>query len=198
MARMFTGVALALLACLSALPALADGDARDALFNAYQKMVSAHYVADTVTVDGKGQKSNSTLEFETMNRFRATTGDTAMVVLPEGVWMRSGNGEWMQPPIDMSAMFKGMLPMAMDEVRSATTNVKDEGMRTINGQDLRAISYDVDSKVMGISVSSHNTVFLDDSGKIVRSESDSTVMKQTSHTVQTLRYDDSIRVTAPR
>ncbi|MFZ1795338.1 MAG: hypothetical protein WAU14_01160, partial [Dokdonella sp.] len=108
------------------------------------------------------------------------------------------NGEWMQPPIDMSAMFKGMLPMAMDEVRSGTTNVKDEGMRTINGQDLRAISYDVDSKVMGISVSSHNTVFLDDSGKIVRSESDSTVMKQTSHTVQTLRYDDSIRVTAPR
>ena len=198
MTRMFTGVALALLACLSTLPALADGDARDALFNAYQKMVSAHYVADTVTIDGKGQKSNSTLEFETMNRFRATTGDTAMVILPEGVWMRSGNGEWMQPPIDMSAMFKGMLPMAMDEVRSATTNVKDEGMRTINGQDLRAISYDVDSKVMGISVSSHNTVFLDDSGKIVRSESDSTVMKQTSHTVQTIRYDDSIRVTAPR
>ncbi|MGB3048881.1 hypothetical protein [Dokdonella sp.] len=198
MTRMFTGVALALLACLSTLPALADGAARDALFNAYQKMVSAHYVADTVTIDGKGRKSNSTLEFETMNRFRATTGDTAMVVLPEGVWMRSGNGEWMQPPIDMSAMFKGMLPMAMDEVRSGTTNVKDEGMRTINGQDLRAISYDVDSKVMGISVSSHNTVFLDDSGKIVRSESDSTVMKQTSHTVQTLRYDDSIRVTAPR
>lgn len=197
MTRMFTGVALALLACLSTLPALADGAARDALFNAYQKMVSAHYVADTVTIDGKGRKSNSTLEFETMNRFRATTGDTAMVVLPEGVWMRSGNGEWMQPPIDMSAMFKGMLPMAMDEVRSGTTNVKDEGMRTINGQDLRAISYDVDSKVMGISVSSHNTVFLDDSGKIVRSESDSTVMKQTSHTVQTLRYDDSIRVTAP-
>lgn len=197
MTRMFTGVALALLACLSTLPALADGAARDALFNAYQKMVSAHYVADTVTIDGKGRKSNSTLEFETMNRFRASTGDTAMVVLPEGVWMRSGNGEWMQPPIDMSAMFKGMLPMAMDEVRSGTTNVKDEGMRTINGQDLRAISYDVDSKVMGISVSSHNTVFLDDSGKIVRSESDSTVMKQTSHTVQTLRYDDSIRVTAP-
>ncbi len=198
MTRMFTGVALALLACLSTLPALADGDARDALFNAYQKMVSAHYVADTVTIDGKGQKSNSTLEFETMNRFRATTGDTAMVILPEGVWMRSGNGEWMQPPIDMSAMFKGMLPMAMDEVRSGTTNVKDEGMRTIDGQQLRAISYDVNNKVMGISVSSHNTVFLDGSGKIVRSESDSTVMKQTSHTVQTIRYDDSIRVTAPR
>lgn len=198
MTRMFTGVALALLACLFTLPALADGDARDALFNAYQKMVSAHYVADTVTIDGKGQKSNSTLEFETMNRFRATTGDTAMVILPEGVWMRSGNGEWMQPPIDMSAMFKGMLPMAMDEVRSGTTNVKDEGMRTIDGQQLRAISYDVNNKVMGISVSSHNTVFLDGSGKIVRSESDSTVMKQTSHTVQTIRYDDSIRVTAPR
>ena len=198
MKRLTAGLAVALLTCLLMNSALADGSARDALLNAYQKMIDARYVADSVSTDAKGRKSNSTLEFDSMNRFRATTDDSAVVVLPEGTWMRSGNGDWMQPPVDMSGMFKRMLPMVMEEVRSGISNVKDEGMRNIDGQDLRAISYDVNTKVMSISVSSHNTVFLDGSGKIVRSESDSTAMGQKSHTVQTIRYDDSIRISAPK
>ena len=198
MKRLTTGFAVALLACLFMHSALADGSAHDTLLNAYQKMIDARFVSDSVSTDGKGRKTNSKVEFDSMNRFRATTDDTAIVVLPEGTWMRSGNGEWMQPPIDMSGMLKRMLPMALDEVRSGTSNVKDEGMRNVEGQDLRAISYDVNTKVMGFSVSSHNTVFLDGSGKIVRSESDSTAMKQKSHTVQTIRYDDSIRISAPK
>ena len=190
--------AFALLSCLLMNSALADGSTRDVLMNAYQKMMDARYVADSVSTDAKGRKTNSTLEFDTMQRFRATTDDTAIVVVPEGTWMRSGNGEWMQPPIDMSAMFKRMLPMVMDDVRSGTSNIKDEGSRDVGSQQLRVISFDVNTKVMGFSVSSHNTVFLDGSGKIVRSESDSTAMGQKSHTVQTIRYDDSIRISAPK
>ena len=198
MKRLTAGFAVALIACLFMHSALADGSAHDVLLNAYQKMIDARFVSESVSTDAKGRKTNSKVEFDSMNRFRATTDDTAIVVLPEGTWMRSGNGEWIQPPIDMSGMLKRMLPMAMDEVRSGTSNVKDEGMRNVEGQDLRAISYDVNTKVMGFSVSSHNTVFIDGSGKIVRSESDSTAMKQKSHTVQTIRYDDSIRISAPK
>lgn len=178
--------------------AAADDGARDVLFAAYQKMVDSRFVSESVSTDAKGRKTNSKVEFDSMKRFRATTDDTAIVVLPEGIWMRSGKDDWIQPPIDMSAMVKRMLPMAMDEVRSGTSNVKDEGMRNIDGQDLRAISYDTNTKIMGFSVSSHNTVFIDGSGKIVRSESDSTAMKQKSHVVQTIRYDDSIRISAPK
>ncbi len=178
--------------------AAADGSTRDVLLAAHQKMINSRFVSNSVSTDSKGRETRSKVEFDSINRFRATTDDTAIVVLPEGTWMRSGNGDWIQPPMDMSAMMKGMLPMVMDEVRSGISNVKDEGMRKVDGQELRTISYDVNTKVMGFSVSSHNTAFIDGSGKIVRSETESTVMKQKSHAVQTIRYDDSIRISAPK
>ncbi|MCB1570663.1 MAG: hypothetical protein KDI72_06415, partial [Xanthomonadales bacterium] len=64
-------------------------------------------------------------------------------------------------------------------------------------QNLRAVSYDVNTQVMGIDVSSHNTVFIDASGRIVRSVSDGEAMGHKTHSVQTIRYDDSIRISAP-
>ena len=178
--------------------AAADGSASDVLFAAHQKLMDSRWVTELVSTDKKGRETHSTFEFEAANRFRVTSEDTGFVILPEGIWMRSGKSDWMQPPIDMSAMVKGMLPMAMKDVRSGTSNVKDLGMRNIDGKELRAISYDVNTKVMGFSSSSHNTVFIDGSGRIVRSESDSTAMKQKSHAVQTIRYDDSIRISAPK
>ena len=177
--------------------ALADGDARDTLFNAYQKMINSSYVADTVSTDAKGRETTSRVEFETISRFRATTADTSFVVLPGGTWMRSGQGEWMQPPIDMSAMFKRLVPATLDDVRAGTSNIKDEGTKSIGGQNARVISYDVNTKIMGISVTSHTTVTIDGSGHIVRSESDSTAMGHKSHSVQTIHYDDSIKISAP-
>ncbi len=190
-------VALALGFVLLPAIAVADGNARDTLFNAYQKMLNSRYVADTVSTDAKGRETTSKVEFDTINRFRATTAATSFIVLPEGTWMRSGKGEWTQPPIDMSAMIKHLVPAALDDVRAGTSNIKDEGTKSINGQDTRVISYDVNTKIMNFSVSSHNTVFIDASGHILRSESDSTAMGHTSHAVQTIRYDDSVRITAP-
>lgn len=187
-------------ACFLSLPgkAAADGSAQDLLFAAYQKMVDSRFVSESVSTDAKGHKSQSKVEFDSMKRFRATTDDTTIVILPEGTWMRSGKGDWMQPPIDMSGMVKRILPMAMDEVRSGTSNVVDGGMRNVDGQNLRAISYDTNTKIMGISVSSHTTAFIDDGGKIVRSESESTAMGKKNHVEQTIRYDDSIRISAPK
>ncbi|MEP6882583.1 MAG: hypothetical protein ABI866_11355 [Dokdonella sp.] len=185
------------LGCILPATAFADDTARDSLFNAYQKMLNARYVADTVSTDAKGRETTSKVEFDTINRFRATTPATSFVVLPEGTWMRSGKGEWTQPPIDMSAMIKHLVPAALEDVRAGTSNIKDEGTKSINGQEARVISYDVNTKIMNFNVSSHNTVFIDASGHIVRSESDSTAMGHTSHSVQTIRYDDSVRITAP-
>jgi hypothetical protein len=51
--------------------------------------------------------------------------------------------------------------------------------------------------VMGIDVTSHNKAFLDSSGRIVRAESTGEAMGRKSSTVQTIRYDDSIRVEKP-
>lgn len=200
MTRVFSSLLAAVfaLSCV-VLPATAaaDGSARDVLFAAYQKMLDSRYAADSVSTDPKGRETHSQVEFDTINRFRATTNDTAIVVLPEGTWMRSGKGEWMQPPIDMSGMFKNLIPSTLDEMRSGTSNIKDEGAQTIDGSSVRVISYDVATRIMGISVASHNTVFIDDSGRVIRSISDGTAMGRKTHTVQNVRYDDSIRISAP-
>lgn len=196
-ANLLVAALLALSCALIATPAAADGSASDALFAAYQKMINSSYAADSISTDAKGKETRSNVEFENISRFRANTGETSFIVLPEATWMRTGNGQWMKPPIDMSAMFKRLIPSTIADIRAGTSNIKDEGMQTVDGNNARVISHDVNTKIMGITVSSHNKVFIDDSGKVIRSESDSTAMGHKSHTVQTVRYDDSIRISAP-
>lgn len=200
MSRIATLVVAAFLAIACAVfpaTATADGSARDVLFAAYQKMLNSRYAADSISTDAEGRETRSKVEFDSISHFRATTPEASFIVVPEGTWMRSGNGEWMQPPIDMSGMLKRLLPSTLEDIRAGTSNIKDEGAQTIDGKSVRAISYDVNTKVMGISVSSNNMVYIDDDGQVVRSESDSTAMGHASHTVQTIRYDDSIRISAP-
>ena len=197
LARLFaTALVLAAL-CSGAGPVLAAGDASSALFDAYAKMINSRCVAETVATDAKGRESRSQVEFDTINRIRVSTDQASFIVLPEGTWMRTGGGEWTKPPIDMSAMFKRLVPSTLEEIRAGTRNIRDEGMQTVDGQNLRAVSYDVNTQVMGINVSSHNTVFIDASGRIVRSVSDGEAMGHKTHSVQTIRYDDSIRISAP-
>ena len=197
LARLFaTALVLAAL-CSSAGPVLAAGDASSALFDAYARMINSRCVAETVATDAKGRESRSQVEFDTINRIRVSTDQASFIVLPEGTWMRTGGGEWTKPPIDMSAMFKRLVPSTLEEIRAGTRNIRDEGMQTVDGQNLRAVSYDVNTQVMGIDVSSHNTVFIDASGRIVRSVSDGEAMGHKTHSVQTIRYDDSIRISAP-
>jgi hypothetical protein len=50
---------------------------------------------------------------------------------------------------------------------------------------------------MGIEVKSRNIAFIDGAGRIVRTRSDGETMGRKTHSEQTIRYDDSIRVTAP-
>jgi hypothetical protein len=51
--------------------------------------------------------------------------------------------------------------------------------------------------MMGIHVTSKNRIFVDAAGRIVHVESNGEAMGRKSHTTQDVKYDDSIRVTAP-
>lgn len=197
-ANLLVAVFLVASCALFSTSAAADGSASDTLYAAFEKMINSSYSADTVSTDAKGKETRTKVQFENISRFRADTGDASFIVLPNATWMRSGNGEWMQPPIDMSAMFKRLIPSTIEDIRAGTSNIRDEGAQTIDGKNLRAISYDINTKIMGMTVSSHNKVFIDDAGKVVRSESDSKAMGQTSHAVQTIHYDDSIKISAPK
>ena len=196
-ARILVSFVFLLVGGLSALPASALESPGDALTRAYDVMLNSRGVIDSVATDADGKPSRSRIEFDTLKRMRMTSDETSMIMTPEGTWMRSGKSDWIQPPIDMSAMFDRLLPASREALRTGTTNLRDEGMQSVEGVDLRAISYDMSTKVMGITITSHNTTYLDSAGRVVRTVSDGEAMGNKTHSVQTIRYDDSIRVTAP-
>ncbi|MBN8726234.1 MAG: hypothetical protein J0H15_00835 [Xanthomonadales bacterium] len=186
-----------LVACLFlAAPALARADAKADLLAAQQKMMDSRFITEIVsTSDGDDTRVEG--RFDTMKRIHMVTPQAEIIVLPEGTWMKTGDS-WMKSPIDMSNMIKSFMPDVASDLANTISNVKDEGMQKVGDLSLRAISYDQEMSVMGQTVKSHNTVYLDGTGRVVRSKSTGTAMGQTTSSVQSIRYDDSIRVQAPK
>ncbi len=171
-------------------------DARDDVFKAYQKLMASRFAVDiTTTGDSGAMKSHG--EYDTVERIHFKNDKMEMIVLPEGTWMKTGK-DWMQPPMDMSGMVKQFIPKSIDDLRAVTKNVVDQGATTRNGQSVHAYSYDVDTTMMGIHVTSTNKIFVNASGQILFAESDGEAMGHKSHTTQDIHYDDSIRVNAPK
>ena len=170
-------------------------DARDDVFKAYQKMMASRFAVDiTTTGDSGTMKSHG--EYDTVDRIHFRNERMEMIVLPEGTWMKTG-ADWMKPPMDMSGMVKQFVPKSIDDLRASTKNAADQGATTWNGQSVHAYSYDVDTTVMGIHVTSSNRIYLNSAGQIVHAESDGEAMGKKSHTTQDIRYDDAIRVNPP-
>lgn len=170
----------------------ARADVQSDLFGGYQKMFDGHFASEMVSTDA-GKQTRMEAQYETTRRVHVTTPDAEIILLPEGTWLKMG-GEWTKPPFDVGGMVQGMMPKNVDSLRAGISNLKDEG--SVDG--LHAISFDQNMTFMGIKVSAHNKVFLNGAGQIVRSESSSNAMGKTSTSIQTIRYDDSIRVTAPK
>jgi len=171
-------------------------DARDDVFKAYQKLMASRFAVD-INTTGESGTMKSHGEYDTVDRIHFRNDKIEMIVVPEGTWMKTGK-DWMQPPMDMSGMVKQFVPKSIDDLRAMTKNAADQGATTWNGQSVHAYSYDVDTTVMGIHVTSTNKIFLNGSGQIVHAESDGQAMGKKSHTTQDIRYDDSIRVNPPK
>lgn len=187
---------LAALCVITAAPGLARADARADILDAFQKMMDSRFAIDArSTTDGETTTSHA--EYDTIKRFHMKSSEMEIVVLPEGTWMRSGGGDWMKPPFDVGAMASKLVPQTIEEMQKDIANVKDEGATTWQGKPARIVSYDMDTKIMMFTVESHNRVWIDAQGRIIHSEADSTAMGKKSHTVQDIRYDDTIRISAP-
>lgn len=185
-----------LMLAVTAIPQWAYADATlDTISAAYKKMVSARCRAETTLTDEKGKVTHSTTEFDTIERIHAKSERGEFIVLPEGMWMKMG-GDWSKPPVDMSGMVKKFLPLG-EEVLRSSKNVSDDGTTTWQGKPAHAFSYDTDTTVMNIHVTGHSKLYLDPGGDVIGSETDSTAMGHRTHTVQSISYDKSIRVSAP-
>jgi len=187
--------AVSLTGLLLATITAAAADARDDIFRAYQKMMSSRFTVDMTTVSG-GDASKAHGDYETVERIHLKREGMEIIVVPEGTWMRSGS-DWIQSPIDMSGMVKEIIPKSIDEMRAAIQNATDAGMTTWDGQPVHSYTYDVDTAIMGIHATSKYKIFVGAVGQIVHVESDGEAMGRISLTKQDIRYDDSIRVTAP-
>jgi hypothetical protein len=184
-----SGFALASLAAHAA-------DARDDVFKAYQKLMGSRFAVDMDTTSDSGaMKSHG--EYDTVERIHFKNDKMEMIVIPEGTWMKTGK-DWMQPPMDMSGMVKQFIPKSIDDLRASTKNAVDQGATTWNAQNVHAYAYDVDTTIMGIHVTSTSKIFVNAAGQIVHAESDGQAMGRKSHTTQDIRYDDGIRVNAPK
>jgi hypothetical protein len=171
-------------------------DAREDVFNAYQKMMGSRFAVDITTAsNGEAMKSHG--EYDTVERIHFTNDRMEMIILPEGSWMRVG-GNWTKPPIDLGGMVRQFVPTTIDQVRAGTKNAIDAGATTWNGQPVHAYTYDVDTTIMGMHVMSTNRILVSAAGRIVHAESDGEAMGRKSHTTQDIRYDDAIRVNAPK
>lgn len=170
----------------------ARADATADLFAAYQKMFDGRFASEMVSTS-KGKETRIQAMYDTIRRVRMKTPDAEIILLPEGTWMNMG-GRWTKPPFDVSGMVQGMLPKSVETMRADISNVEDAGI--VDG--LRAIRFDQNTKFMGLKVSAQNKVFLNGAGQIVRSESQSKAMGTTTTSTQIIRYDDAIRITAPK
>lgn len=187
--------ALLVAGLLLAAPTFARADAKADLLAAQQKMMDSRFITEIVSTS-QGDDTRVEGRFDTIKRIHMITPQAEIIMLPEGTWMKAGDS-WMKSPIDMSNMVKSFMPDVASDLANTISNVKDEGMQKVGDLSLRAISYDQEMTVMGQTVKSHNTVYLDGTGRVVRSKSTGTAMGQTTSSVQSIRYDDSIRVTAP-
>jgi hypothetical protein len=171
-------------------------DARDDVFKAYQKLMASRFAVDINTTGDSGAMQSHG-DYDTVERIHFRNDKMEMIVVPEGTWMKTGK-DWTQPPMDLGGMVKQFVPKSIEDLRASTKNAADLGAATWNGQSVHAYSYDVDTTIMGIHVTSTNKIFVNAGGQIVHAESDGQAMGRKSHTTQDIRYDDSIRVNAPK
>lgn len=199
---------LLMVACATALPVLsiaaedagaaAERKAAGAVFTAYNKMLESHFAVDVSSTDDQGAQSKATAEYESLSRIHVKTDRVEIIATPEGTWVHADEQGWQQPPSEMAGMVKQFVPKSAAELQASTKNVKDEGPTTWEGKPAHLYSYDVDTMVMGANVKSHNKVTIDGAGRLVRSESDGEALGRKSHSVQLIRYDDTIRVMPPQ
>ena len=189
------GLAVAAMVGLLGATAAHAADARDEVFKAYQKMMGSKFAVDITTTSGDNTMK-SYGEYDTVDRIHFRNDKMEMVVIPEGTWMKTG-GSWTKPPMDMGGMVKQFIPKSIDDMRAGTKSATDDGMTTWNGQPVHGYTYAIDTTMMGIHVTSTNKIFVNAAGQIVHAESEGEAMGHKSHTVQDIRYDDSIKVNAP-
>lgn len=189
---MLAGTAMVLVAVAGDVRA----DAASDLFSAWTKMLDSRFTMEAVSTSGKGETAHMTGRYDTFERIHMTMDNMEFITVPEGTWINM-NGKWMKPPFNASSMVGKAVMQSVADMRENTSNIVDHGMVDVDGQRLRAISFTQTASFMGIKSTADTKVFIDGTDRIVRTESDSKARRSSDRSVQTITYDDSVRVNPP-
>lgn len=147
------------------------------------------------TSDGKTMKSS--VDIIMPDHFHVISDRNEIIVIPEGSWMKHGDS-WQKLPMDMSRMIGQFTPAALAEAEQNMTDAKFLGADTINGEKAKTYSYTTSVSMMGIKSTSNAKIWVsDNSGRVIHMESDGSAMNKTTHAVQDITYDNSIKITPP-
>lgn len=187
---------LATVAWLMLAPCLSVAASIGPIVQSYEKLGQARGRMEIVRTDEQGHEARSITEFDTFDRVHVRQGNSEIIALPEGTWVRSGDGKWAKRDVDILGPFKrGM--SAAEKALYSSTNLVDVGATTWQGKTAHAWSYDLDMTLGNLRSITRNKVYLDAAGRARGFEIDGVMEGHKFRSVQTFTYDDSVRVNAP-
>ena len=176
-----------------------DGDPLAAVTGAMQAQLAGGPYRALTTVESEGTITEMTAEVIPPDKMHVVIGggNMEMILLEDALWSRSGETPWAQ--MGSPDMMQGILDSIQGSMDASTlSNVQFIGEEPVYGEATRVFSFTSTLGEGEGSISSDVKLWISiDTGLPVRMESNGTGMGVTTHTVQTIEYDNTIVIEAP-
>lgn len=198
---MFTKTKITFICLTLSLPLLAfGGDAKEALLAGMRKqLTSGPYRVNTTITSEKGasEMDGEVVPPDQMHiRMMIGGGATEMILIGEKGWMKM-EGKWQPSPMVTGKMMSQVL-QNVDEFAPGISNVQYVGEESADGKPAKVYTFHMELGEDKGGLKSDAKVWIDSgSGAPVKSEFNGEAMGIKSKTVQTIKYDSTIKIEAP-
>lgn len=178
-----------------------SGDAQEAVMSAISAQLAGGPYRATTTIEADGATTKMNVEMIPPDKLHAiisaAEGNTELILVDGTTWFKSGDTPWMQMP--GGDMVQNMLASVQaDAAKGTLTNVQLVGTEEVNGQAAQVYAFTSSYGEGDQQVSSDVKLWISEaSGLPIKMEATGVAMGTSSHTVQTIEYDDSITIEAP-
>jgi hypothetical protein len=187
-------------------PAQPAGDARAAIIAAFHKQLAAGpYRSKTKVTSDKTNLEivGEVIPPDRMHITSTTSGHTSeQIFIGDQGWMRIGTGKWtIANSMLISTVLQQISGAALGDIDAIVIDAKAAGEDTIDGVKAWVYTYasDMTKASTPMDVKTNAKIWISEAtGLIIRNESDGKAMGVTSHTVQTVEYDPSIKIEPPQ
>jgi hypothetical protein len=174
-------------------------DPLEAVTNAMRSQMSGGPYRAQTSVTADGTTTDMTSEIIPPDKMHIVIGggNMELILLDGTLWSKSGETPWAQ--MGSPEMMQGIFDSIQGQIEGATlTNVQLVGAEPVLGEATQVYSYtSTIGEGEGVVTSDVKLWISKASGLPVRMEATGTAMGSTSHTLQSIEYDNSITIEAP-